>query len=108
MPLHIIIKSLLFIYLLCLLFKQTPYVLYIYNSPYEVSCHYHSNFHTEEQESFETYPDLPLVQVKVRICSQADYLPTTYLQPACSIANNFSLNFKESYFSKLKYIVYYW
>lgn len=64
MPLHIIIKSLTFI---MLIFKQTLYVIYIYNSLYEVSYYSYSNFldeKIEEQDSFETYPNLQLVHIQ--------------------------------------------
>lgn len=64
MPLHIIIKSVTFI---MLIFKQTLYVIYIYNSLYEVSYYSYSNFldeKIEEQDSFETYPNLQLVRIQ--------------------------------------------
>lgn len=64
MPLHIIIKSVTFI---MLIFKQTLYVIYIYNSLYEVSYYSYSNFldeKIEEQDSFVTYPNLQLVHIQ--------------------------------------------
>lgn len=48
------------------------------NSLCEVSYDYAFSFpdeKTEEQKSFETYPNLQLVHVKVSICSQPNSLP---------------------------------
>lgn len=71
MPLHIMKSA----NIMLIFFKQTLYVLYIYNSLYEVSYHYYSNFLDEKIEKhvgFETYPNLPLVHVGVTICSLMD------------------------------------